>query len=323
MVLVWVHLGERIPNHLLRNIGLHAEMYPGLKQYLLVDFPHLRAFREDLTVINVGKFEDYYSDSRFIEGASNRTTSQKPFWNRTTLRFFALHTFMMRYEVERAIHLESDCILLDLHAIELAFHFKGWKVSYPLQANEVGCASLLLLNGSDALNNLLGLVKKRWTESNQDDMKLLGLHSTSNEVLVLPWVPEGAFTYDPQIYGRFLFGTDARNIRFPFSQRGLYDLREGSVNPGKFSFELEVNQGNPSLVIFNGSISSKLANLHLHSKYIPKSRKSLIRYTRRGISKMHGRLWHVGKLDGLVFLERLMSRVTSLLRGSKQEIRLR
>jgi hypothetical protein len=87
-------------------------------------------------------------------------------------------------------------------------------MAYPLQATEVGCASILLL-------------------------RKLGLFGQDREVAILPSSGPHKDLFDPQTYGRFLFGTDARNMRWPFSRRGIVDHRLGAVNPNDLEFKLD------------------------------------------------------------------------------------
>jgi hypothetical protein len=195
-------------------------------------------------------------------------------------------------------------------------------MAYPMQADGIGCASILFVNGIETLDKFNDLVVKSWNEKDQDDMRLLGLFASNPRVRVLKSIPEADYVFDPQTFGRFLLGTDARNMRFPFSRRGIQDSRLGALDILK-NITFNYSKESRRVLVRNQGKESQLANIHIHSKRVPKSPSRLFRMIARDVENMNSKNWYVGMLDWRVFLERSFSWISRNVLRSGKEIRLR
>lgn len=321
--IVWIELGRKIPRHLIRNIKLHTEMFPSCRQILLTDQEYNFGGLRELTVVRMDLNEDFVNQLAFLKNNLKRMTGQYEFWVNTTSRFFALERYMKLSGSTEVIHLESDCVVLNMPEICKAFLKSDWGLGFPMQAPEIGCASILLVRNLSALSSFNQFVQSKWDLPDQDDMRLLGEFSTRKDVLVLPSHPSFGFIYDPQIYGRFLFGRDARNCRIPFSGRGFVDSRNLEVNPEVFSFHTDITRGIPVLQVSDGHTVGTLVNIHLHSKRVPKSLSKVRRLMQRDVGRKRGYFWKLGRLDVTVLLERVVSKIGRTFFEKLSDFRLR
>ena len=320
--LVWIEVGRKLPPHLFANMRLHQELLPGCQQVLLTDQTPTKRVNSGLkslgvSVIKIDSPNDYFSKK------IRRSTSQLEFWINTTYRFIVLEEFMRSKKVSQVIHQESDNVILERDPLDQLFETPGWGLAYPLQANEIGCASIFLVKELTTLIKFNTFVKNSWENVDQDDMKLLGEFSARKDVKILPSIPEFEYIFDAQTYGRFLLGTDARNNRNPFSKRGISASREGSIYPGSEGITVELSKDTTTLLVCRNSKVSKLVNIHIHSKRIPASRAALNRMISHDIKSMGTRTWVIGRIDLRVFSERLFSWTLRRILRKDKDVRLR
>ena len=317
--LVWVEVGRKIPKYLVSNIQLHREMYPSRPQILITDCPTPRVLDKDCEVVTISNLSEEFS----IETTMKRTTGQEKFWINTTKRFFFLQEYLKNTKVKKLIHSESDNIILRADVIDNCFESSNWGLAYTMQANNVGCASIFLVNKESTLADFVRMIIDSWNKLDQDDMKLLGKFSTNGDVRILPTKVNDEFVFDAGTYGKFLLGTDARNRRFPVSSRGIVDDRIGAIDVWGEHLGFEYFDLSNRLLIDSASRTSELVNIHVHSKRIPSSLNKLRKIVYRDVNNLGKNLWFVGHLDSLVLLERFLSWVFRNILRRQKEVRLR
>jgi hypothetical protein len=296
-------------------------MHPHLEQILITDQKVPRKLRRICKIIHSDKLLPFILEDK-LDSNINRSTQQREFWINTTRRFLFLGGFAKQSGVLQLVHLESDNVLLVSSILDSVFRDSGWGMAYPMQADGIGCASILFVNGIETLDKFNDLVVKSWNEKDQDDMRLLGLFASNPRVRVLNSIPEADYVFDPQTFGRFLLGTDARNMRFPFSRRGIQDSRLGAIDILK-NITFNYSKESRRVLVRNQGKESQLANIHIHSKRVPKSPSRLFRMIARDVENMNSKNWYVGMLDWRVFLERSFSWISRNVLRSGKEIRLR
>lgn len=320
--IIWIEVGRKLPPHLISNMRLHRELLPQHQQILLTDQVLTRKIISTLEsigvkAINIDSPRDYFSQK------IKRSTGQLEFWINTTYRFLVLEEFMKSRHVSQVIHQESDNVILEPDALTKLFDTSDWGLAFPLQAKEIGCASIFLVHNLESLIDFNSFVKNSWDTVDQDDMKLLGEFSSRKDVRILPSMPESEYIFDPQTYGRYLIGTDARNNRLPFSKRGISDFRMGAVNIESEGITFQLAKSTRSLLVSRDLKVSKLVNIHIHSKRIPSSQAALHKLIRRDIKSIGTRRWSIGRIDFRVFGERLLSWISRKLLWQRRDIRLR
>ena len=108
---VFVHLGPKLPNHLLLNLQRHVDLFPHIETVLIVDHVHSENipdsiqryfFRESKEDSELFEHMEKYSDFKFRNG----------FWKYTFLRLFAIGDFHINFSDKPLMHIESDVILM-------------------------------------------------------------------------------------------------------------------------------------------------------------------------------------------------------------------
>lgn len=320
--LVWVEIGRKIPRYLKANIRLHHQMYPSREQILITDKPAPISVRKVCKVIVIDNL-DIETQRLLMVSSMRRTTKQIDFWINTSRRFFYLHEFMVKSGTKKLIHSESDNVILQLEVIDNYFKQNDWGVAYSLQADEIGCASILMVNGEKTLEEFNRHIVDSWREIDQDDMKLLGTFSKHPKVRLLPVLGKEDFLFDAGTYGRFLLGTEARNLRLPFSRRGLIDSKKGAIDVWKEKLKFSFDKSQKKILISSKFQVSQLVNIHIHSKRIPKNSKKFWSIIRKDIKNIGRKKWFFGHLDFGVLLERLVSWFTRRIMRKDIDFRLR
>jgi hypothetical protein len=314
--LFWVEIGRKVPKYARRNMVLHSELHPELKQFLVTHeaIYSLSKGRSNL----ISKIERTSELERFQSIQKNIASPQRDFWVNTTSRFFYLQAATYQLGIEEYVHIESDVILLNLDSITHRFrNHKSSKIGYPLETPELGCASIFIVRDQTVFTEFLDFALDSWQDSDSTDMTLLAGFANSRPdcVEILPtWVENrslsGSVFFDAGTIGKFYLGCDARNLSMPFSRRGMtqnsYDL-VGDLNLidlGRWCVNSDDGEAGNLKGLSVTLDSFKLANIHVHSKQIPKGSRVLKRRLKMGFNSKKNRIWKIGRIDGTVFLER-------------------
>jgi len=307
--LVFVETGRKPSKYLVNNLRIHTELFPNRKIVLIVSDQYKRYVNNrNIEVISeeslpastiLGEFE-----------ALNKQWSglQKNYWSNTTKRFFILDRYMKSQNLDKIIHLESDCVLLDDSEIQKEFQIGDWGMRFPKQHVKYGCASLLLINKANVFDSFLKYILENWERGEITDMDLLGEFidlKKSAEYLPSADLLNSSSIYDGVSIGRYFLGSDARNCRLPFSGRGLKDDAEGALKI--VSPKIELSSGNTIIYRDTYSPDLELKSIHIHSKRIPKNYRLLVKMILNDSKSKRSKVWRLGAFDNLVFLERLIS----------------
>ena len=335
--LVFVETNRKLAKYVYQNLEYHANAFPDTPIFLASDdkptglanrIVWIDARSSIFTTEELSVFKDLSKQWTF--------KNQHAYWSSTTKRLLVLQALQRELSINRLIHLESDSMLLDEAILDLR-EIEIGGISYPLQNLGLGCASILVVQESLAFKELINFILQRWQRIDTTDMQILGEFSSEFPELVsiLPSKLPAKIIYDPVIYGRYLLGSDARHYRFPRSNFGYIEevhkkivneivdikafIRRGESNQQALGVRVEFHNGQQSL----------LGNLHVHSKRIRNidqmcseinSNWSVIRKDKLQFGS--GADLYRGKLDRLVLLERILTKLVSLRKPSV-EIRLR
>jgi len=310
---VWVEIGRRPGKYALNAISIHKELFPDQERFLIVSKHYDRKIPDNLCTVIFD--EDIKQSSNYLEFnvlEKQWSYSHHSYWQNTTKRFFVLENFMIKFGFEKIIHLESDCLLLTMHYLRELFSETDWGIKYTKQADGSGCASILIVNEVQALQEFNSYVLKNWQQQDITDMILLGGYAFYKKNA--NYLPSGnevnsKTVFDAVTIGRYFLGTDARNNRYPFSRRGLIENNPGSFNP--ISYQIGVLDKNISLINqMNTNESVQLGCIHVHSKRIPNQYKKLINRLIRESNSNRGWFWRLGRLDFTVICERVLSKLS-------------
>ncbi len=311
--IVWVEVGRALPRYAARNIVFTAKNHPFVEQILVTDST---ANVMHAKIVRTQQIEESTLTQQFNSIRKEWAFKQQYFWQGTTARFFHLYDVMKSLNIENALHLETDCVLLAPKSLNSIIRDTQIGLAYPLQAQEIGCASILYVRNHEALKQFLEFIIENWHREGVDDMTLLGEYSKKSDVKILPSKFEqgqnmSEYLFDAQSIGKFFLGTDARNCRLPFSRRGLGDFRAGSMTDDLLRTDLHWHISRESkrleLNVQVSELEWKIANVHIHSKII--SRFSLIMQIAFKLSFRRSRswFWRLGFVDVAVLAERAVS----------------
>jgi hypothetical protein len=230
---------------------------------------------------------------------------------------------MQLEKLDKVIHSESDNVITNMKPILDYFVRRDWGIAYPLQADNIGCASVFLVNRLSSLMEFVEYMRNRSEELNIDDMKVLGEFARNKSFLQLPTYPISEFTFDAGTYGKYLLGADARNFRIPRSTRGLVDSRSGAIDPKKLRMVFSPAKYPLGVTVKTDKTVSTLVNLHIHSKRIPSRVNQLFHDIAKSCMTVDQPNWRKGRLDTGVALERILSAFCSRILRKKIDIRLR
>ena len=307
--IVFVETGRKPSKFLVNNLRIHSELFPRRKIVLIVSDRYKQYVNNQYTEVIS---EESLPDSSILREfeALNKQWSglQKNYWSNTTKRFFILYRYMKSQNLDKIIHLESDCVLLDDSEIQKEFQIDDWGMRFPKQHAKYGCASLLLINKANVFDSFLKYILENWERGEITDMDLLGEFvdlKKGAEYLPSADLLSSSSIYDGVSIGRYFLGSDARNCRLPFSGRGLKDDAEGALKI--VSPKIELSSGDT--IIYRDTYNSdlELKSIHIHSKRIPKNYRLLVKMMLNDSKSKRSRLWRLGAFDNLVFLERLIS----------------
>ena len=311
--IVWVEVGRALPRYAARNIVFTAKNHPFVEQILVTDST---ANVKHAKIVRTQQIEESKLTQQFNSIRKEWAFKQRYFWQGTTARFFHLYDVMKSLNIENALHLETDCVLLAPESLNSIIRDTQIGLAYPLQAQEIGCASILYVRNHKALKQFLEFIIENWHREGVEDMTLLGEYSKKSYVKILPSKFEqgqnkSEYIFDAQSIGKFFLGTDARNCRLPFSRRGLGDFRAGSMTDDLLRSDLRWHVSRESkrleLNVQLTELEWKIANVHIHSKII--SRFSLIMQIAFKLSFRRSRswFWRLGFVDVAVLAERAVS----------------
>jgi hypothetical protein len=324
--LFWVEIGRKLPRYLQRNVRLHAKLHPNLTQYLVTE--------NTISVLSKGRFKEITgirstSELKQFQAIKKSFASpQESFWINTTSRFFYLHAAAWQLGIDNYFHMESDVVLLDLNSVLAQFQDDGDKrLSYPLETESLGCASLFIVRNRSCLEKFLEYILGAWDKPETTDMTLLGAFAKEEVdcVELLPtWIKnrslEDSVFFDAGTIGKFYLGSDARNFSKPFSRRGVKqnsfalvdDLSALSVGSWRVSTNDKYSGNSYGISVSIGRF--QLSNIHIHSKHIPRSPSVLEKVSKSGFEGQQSALWRLGKPDWIVFLERLIGHMLRRVR---------
>jgi hypothetical protein len=324
---VWVEIGRRPGKYALNAISINKEIFPNQERFLIVSKQYENEIPKNLcTIIFEEELKKSLNHANFNLLDKQWSYSDKHYWQNTTKRFFVIENFMLKFGYNKIIHLESDCLLLTMDYLKNLFLEGTWGIKYTKPSDGVGCASILVVNKVQSLQEFNSYVLRNWLQQDITDMILLGNFAVDRKNTC--YLPSGDeidsnIVFDAHTIGRYFLGTDARNNKYPFSSRGINPSSSGAFNPTLYNAAVRNND----IFLINpmdSNKSLKLGCIHVHSKRIPKRYQKLISRLIRESNSNRGWFWRLGRLDFTVVYERILSKLSKVMpRTSNSDIRLR
>jgi hypothetical protein len=275
-IAVFVHLGPKLPNHLLLNLQRHVDLFPHIETVLIVDHVHSENipdsiqryfFRESKEDNELFEHMEKFSDFKFRNG----------FWKYTFLRLFALGDFH-RTKSERAIlHIESDVILMPNIPWEKFDQID--KIAW-MRVNEINDVAALVYSPSSTetdyfvdsirryafedpkTTDMFSMIKFARENQNRHTYLPSITSDRSRDIFIVRRQQDAAVSYfggyfDPLALGLWYFGQDPKNT-YGVSTRYVDQTHHDYFAPNA-GLTFESNQ------LFDTS-GTKVFALHVHSK---------------------------------------------------------
>lgn len=330
--IVIAYLGDQIPKHVYNSstwIRFHAPKNPihlicdrnaaGVEKFTKLNFKIDST--QDLAPLNRLSTEE-------LKDKTNRWKyDHKLFWQLTAERLFWIDSWFENYKnsYKSFLHFESDCIpILNFNSLKTTIDSLEDSISFPRQNSAGGCASILIAKNKDSWTNFMNFMQTEFDPSRgTTDMRILSEanYKFPKDVIVLPRSPysQSPVYFDPVTYGPFFLGYDARHHRYALSQKRRFEKDKTVENVRDYNFTFAMPSDEIEISA-EGSVS-KLFNLHVHNKLIPKCNWF-------GRKRLFIRLKYYKKLpdfrwDSKVFAERVMSKIATRISGRVKNIRLR
>jgi hypothetical protein len=287
--LIWVFLGERLPDYAISAIELNAQTSGFDSMWLLANGVRPRGLPSSIRYVGL---EEFYSDRRFTAFSEKSNLSRDfrdGFWLKATERLFVLESFASAQKIDAFVHAELDVLVMRPYELLNEIHRSGLAGLFaPRETLDRTMASFLFCNSLKALAEILDFFIEHPEIGNEMDMlghisrhkEELGLHALPTaEVLyrqkstferhiswpIIGWKSESVV--DGAVLGRWLLGVDPRNT----SNRGTKNLLQ---NPpytvhfpeplNKLSFRF--NKRSWALDVRSDGEWKKVVALHVHSK---------------------------------------------------------
>ena len=315
MILIVIYLGSKMPRYVVRNLGYLQSTFSDYEIFFISDSKKSIRIATETGVSTwlTPNPDEVWKESR--ELLSHSQDFREGFWFKTLARIFVLESFMKNHPNISCLQIEADVFLFPNFPFVEVSQLNA-DISFPMESNEMGIASLLYLRDHNAASVLASWAMQAIRlDGRTTDMTFLGqvAHSEKLNFSPLRTLPiqmqnalnqhkAGALVcqnklnasgvFDGITLGQYLLGIDPRNSR---GMRILHRKQDShAINPEKLAFALD-KEGN---LILKGEREDTLVyNLHNHAKdlriYTASSRRKL-----------------------------LQSRVTSSRRGEKKEFLL-
>jgi hypothetical protein len=275
LLLTFVHLGNRVPEHLSLNILQCKREFPDLEILLVGDSQITRILAENLGVI----YHEYSKQDQYSRLALKETLLEHDpmfwggYWQKTFDRLLSLESAHLAFPEFKLIHIESDVILFRDFPFSAFTSVK--KLAWISQSHEYDIAAIVF---SPDPTHSRWLAEKLIEESRLDpstgDMSALRKIRVADSGLMVSLLPKfpndsGGFPdtaggssilFDGSHYGQWLMGWDP-NAHWGFG-RNKYWTGSGG-NPLE-SFDFYVKSGALKFDFENRSYV--VVNMHVHCK---------------------------------------------------------
>jgi hypothetical protein len=271
MELVFIHLGDRLPNYLIKNLKVTKKLFPNKSITLIVS-------NKDLNHVDIAGVDYMYvynledSELNNLTGFIFDQSSQPDFWRYSLERFLAFSSWHETKPEVAALHIESDVLLMP------DFNFDVISATPKLRWSNVNSnhdIAAVLYSPGPAESKWLSTQICKELNYDPDITDMTGLFrvrdKNSEHVIELKTIPdieteeskysEERIIYDAARIGMWLCGENAHN-HFGFVVKHINRL-DSEVKPFVYDYKINENGG---ITLFNNDVEWKLQNLHIHSK---------------------------------------------------------
>lgn len=289
--LIYIFLGENFQNYIIDSIyqscfintcqNIHVIIPSKFIEQLKLQINYFNVDASNVKIYNVEEFENGKT-KKFIQVLksknyiSNIEKFRESFWIYTTMRFFVLHSFIEKYNLENVFHIEND-VMLYISTEKIKSKITNLEKMYCVQDSPSRVVpSIVFFPNVTSIDDLTNFIIQQY-ENNEEflnDMDILGKYNNKNSFEIFP--ENDDIVFDGACFGQYLGGVDPKNNN-GFASPGF--VNETSIVKScnySYSKQLVVDNNNHKYKLYicrlldTKSNFSILANLHIHSKQLYK-----------------------------------------------------
>jgi hypothetical protein len=280
--LIYIHIGENLPNYIFDSIYQTLLVSPSTKIYVILTDSLINQFRNTISTFNLNlylnnpinidmhvecipisilKIPEGYT--KFIESLPDTTKQfRNSFWISTTARFFYIESFMELFKLNNVYHIENDIMIYEnLQDIPVDKN----KLYMVKDSYDRVIPSILFIPDCSHLNRLNGHMLRKLTDSNNlmNDMQLLGSYSANHiDYFPFDFSNDSSFIMDGAAIGQYIGGIDPRNIP-KFESKTLEEQQLLRINNPTIGFINETCTFKPN------SVDIFKRDFHLNNVNVP------------------------------------------------------
>lgn len=134
--------------------------------------------KNNITLVNADELDDTFQYSK-NNNLSNYINHKKPgFWFQTSNRFFVIHSFMMKYNIENVVHFEND-VLSYYNCDVLISTLDKSKFYIPIDCYKRNVASVVFIPN----HQILEIILKKYDCSLSDMENFVKIRETANDII--------------------------------------------------------------------------------------------------------------------------------------------
>ena len=276
---VFVHLGENLPNELIRNAENLVSMNPNVQVLLLTDSAE-KGFPGEIVVVDNGQLRRMITP--YLERFPEIKEREDGYWEKTLTRLLALNSLKDSLDANSVVfHLESDVHMALPFDLITSIILRENRISVPLypKLGKKGIGSIIYFPDVPAISTFINHLAALINSSKQalSDMELLGRALENGWAVELPSVPRGKnqltcrynyglLLFDGAAIGQYLHGvnpihtngTIVSGYKNPYIEIDLSDIKWEVSNFPNSKF--------PTIKLSYIDDVYYMANIHVHSK---------------------------------------------------------
>lgn len=278
--LVFFYTGQSLPGYSY-NAMRHAVSVWGEQVVLICDIPAPRVPPGVLVIDYTPWFQQQALEATIAQNKIN-SDFRSGFWSASLKRFFVLHQYMEVTKIEKVAHTELDSVIFASRKDLFSRDLPSPGLFIPWNPPQLAIGSFVLVNGRESIQRLIRFATTTQGFSNEMELLTSFLSDPTEPGFGLPTVdalmyPEGelapvknlltedhvGWRFDAARLGQWVLGVDPRNLSGTFSTNHF-------TEPGMTPVKVANGRGqeNPVVWVRDRATSSRLANLHVHSKRI-------------------------------------------------------
>ncbi len=275
-VLIFVYLGRKIPRYAVASLDF-AAMNAKIPIVLISNIKNPPRINKQIK-------HYYYSYNDADYSIDTKNSFRDGFWQKTTLRFFALEEYMRSEQIDKCFHAELDNLIFDISNVSSGLDALGKGMFIPSDHVDRAIGSLIYINSLNVYSEFCSYARS--FKFLKNDMEILAgfLKEKPSSAFPLPckplnqsngktsnttqWTKEAIPSvglFDGAAIGQWYFGIDPRNSYSRITNQFVNEMYDGQLQ----DYHLEYNELNSELRLHSKSSNNttvRLNNVHVHSK---------------------------------------------------------